>query len=133
MTLEEAIRGVLIASGAVGVRIEQRINPVGEAVDRELPAIVYERISGPHDYTSDGDAGHYVVRLQLTCLADNYDDAVGLALMVKTVLTSYVGQVENITIQHIAIDNELDLPIGRADNEQSMAFGRVLDIIVWHT
>jgi hypothetical protein len=112
-TIEEAIYAHLITDAGVSALASTRIYPQTIPQDIDLPAIAYQRISGPRISAHDGPTGLARARMQLTCQASTYTAAKGLAMAARRALDGYAGIVtttgnDTVEIEAAFLANEWD-------------------------
>lgn len=122
MSLESGLFGRLSAALSVGDRIYPTKLPQGVT----LPALVYQVIpsSGPL-YSHCGDAHTDTVRVQLSCWADDFDDAVALANEVRAELSGDSGSWDDVVIGHCLLSgwrDDIDVETG--------AHRRLMDAVI---
>lgn len=103
---ENAVRDRLIA---VGTNADDRIYPLRMPqinIQTKFPLVVYKRISGPRQYTQEGDSLLIEPRIQLNIWARTYDDMDATALQVKTALSGW--RDDGVGVQHCFLVFELD-------------------------
>lgn len=107
--IEEALVAELLADVSVSGLIGTRVYPLLIPQDAILPAIAYQTIGAPDDYRHDGASEYRDVRMQLTCQADNYAAAKGLARAVRNCLSGYVGTLGSLNpVRGIFLNNQID-------------------------
>lgn len=92
--------------------------------DTDLPAIVYQQITGIFGYTADGEDTLNPYTYQITCWAESYSGARDLATKAKTALSAYEGG--NIDV--IYVTDEGDMPSLEGD---VIRFGKRIDVKIW--
>jgi hypothetical protein len=112
-TIEEAIYSHLIADAGVSALVSTRVYPLTIPQDIALPAIAYQRISGPRIAAHDGPTGLARARIQVTCQASTYTAAKGLAMEVRQALDGFRGSVttegdELVEVEASFLANEWD-------------------------
>lgn len=120
--MEEAITA-LLASVAGGRRHWVRA-PQSAA----RPYLVLNRISGIHDYTTQGASGYVASRVQIDVYADTYTAAKVTARQVVTALSGY----RSGSIQGVFLDMERDLPAEDAGTVNHL-FRVSLDFTIHHS
>lgn len=108
-TLEEGLVAKLLAMAGVTSLVGTRIYPLVEPQDASLPAIVYQRISGPRDHVMEGASGLAMARMQLTMLASTYSGAKALAEAVRAALDG-VGHATwgTVPVERSFLENDSD-------------------------
>ena len=86
-----------------------RIAPVGipDAIPR--PNIIYQRIDTGREHSNDGPVGIADALLQLSCYADQYDQAKALAAAVRS-FDGFTGTVGEVFIHSMFLEDESDAP-----------------------
>jgi len=111
-TIEEAIYAHLIADSGVSALVSTRIYPLMIPQDIALPAIAYQRISGPRQTAHDGPIEIAAGRFQITCQGTSYGSAKDVANAVRQALDGYAGPVvsgaESVTVEGSFLKNEWD-------------------------
>lgn len=77
MNVETALTNYVLSQSAITALIAHRFEPVENSQGTVLPAVSYQQISGPVDYTHDGD-GFKSPRFQLTIVAKTYAETVAV-------------------------------------------------------
>lgn len=125
--IEMALISILNSDPAITDVISGRIYPLYLPQSVTLPAVVYQQIGSPGDYTNDGPTGMRNVRLQLTCWAAAHVDAVNLAADISDRLSGHYDTAAGIADTHI--ESIGDIPyIGAA--EQADRYGRYIDVVI---
>lgn len=108
MTIEAGIYAHLIGNAGVAALVGTRIYPLLVPQDAELPALAYQRISGPRDHAHDGPSGLALARMQLICVAASYDGAKALSEAVRAAMDGHKGSMGTVTVDACLLDNEID-------------------------
>ncbi len=116
--IEPAVRSILLADAAVVLAVSDRVwfglRPEGE----RRPGIVITRESGSDPGNLDGSAGFVNGTLQLDCLAPTYKEAKQLGSKVIDAVDYFSGDVNELHIDWLIIDDESDIavlpPTGKA-------------------
>jgi hypothetical protein len=98
-----------------------------ETEGAKLPCVVYQRITGRHEYTHDGEANLAHPRYQFSCYAKTYQDARDVRLQVQAALSAWSDMGLSPGVFVGFIDMEMDL----YDSEVEM-FRCVIDATIWH-
>jgi len=131
MSVEKALCTKLNDTPAVTDIIGINIYPNVLEPAAELPALVYQQISGARDHVMAGPSGLASPRFQLTCWAETYAKADELADAVRQTLDGYAGTVDSVVIQCIHLLDEADMPSVRPDSREQKRYGKRLDFQVW--
>jgi len=129
--IEDALVALLRADATVSGLVGSRIYPIVAPAEATLPALVYQRISGPRVMTHDGPSGLAHPRFQFRAVARHYSEAKGLVNALRSALDGYHGTTSGVTIDEIAIDNEIDA-FYPSDDEAADSYEILVDFIVWH-
>ncbi len=101
-----AVAGV---TAIVGVGAAARIYPVEIAQGAILPAITYQRITGPKISAMGADTGLTRPLFQVDCWAETYREADDLAEAVRAALQRWKDTVLGIVVQQTTLENMTDL------------------------
>ncbi len=129
--IEEALVAILAGNAGVKALAGSRIYPLVAPPDVTLPAIAYQRISGPRVHSHSGSSGLASPRFQFTALASTYSGAKALVNAMRQALDCYVGIVLGVQIHAIVLENEVDGYNDSADRQAS-TFTVWIDATVWH-
>lgn len=91
MSIETAIRSALINNAAVAALISTRCYPMFLAQGYTLPAVSYQRISGPRPRDTVDATGRVNAIFQIDCWAGTYSQARDLSAKVITCLDNHRG------------------------------------------
>jgi len=108
MTLEEGLYDHLTNDAGVSALVGTRIYPLVVPQDVALPAIAYQRISGPRDHAHDGPSGLGRARMQFTFVGTSYSQAKSVAEAVRASLDGFKGTMGTVTVGAVLLDNEHD-------------------------
>ena len=135
MTAEEAIYTKLLATTPVTALVVSRVYPAYLPESANLPAVVYQRISGPRVQNMDG-SGTAHPRIQITSWGATYKKAKELSAAVRVALDGFKGTIasnsDSLVIQSCLLQNELDMPELAPLDDALRRFGVVQDYIIWH-
>lgn len=127
MTLEEGWYAHLAADSGVAALVSTRIYPLVMPQDVDLPAIAYQKISGPRDHVHEGPSGLVTARMQVTCLGSSYSAAKGLSEAVRVAVDGFSGTMGTVTVNAALLVNEVD---SWADGFEAPVVR--LDFMVWY-
>ena len=133
MAAEKALKAILDAAGAVTALVEDRIYPVERREGSDLPALVYQQISGQPTHDVTGPIGYVPARYQITCWAATYLEACDLAEAVRDAVDGYSGTIAELAIDHVFVLDEGDMPSLAADNRALSMHGKRLDVLIVFT
>lgn len=122
MALEEGLYAYLVADAGVAALIGTRLYPLLVPQDAALPAMAYQRISGPRDHTHDGASGLAMARIQFTAVGSSYSEAKSVMAALRAALDGFSGTMGEVTVGAALLQNErdewaesFDLPVVRQD------------------
>lgn len=124
MSVETALLDRLKSSSILTGLVGSRIEPVINAQSSGWPALTYQQISGPHDYTHDGPGMNHP-RFQLTASATTFSEAVAVMTAACAMLdgkrwSSYTSFCEN-QFDSYAIESG-----------QQGVYIRHVDVVIWY-
>lgn len=125
MIIEEAIYS-RVSTG--GTNASTRVYPFVIPQDATLPAIAYQRVSGPRSLAHDGNLYFAEGRFQFTCTATTYAAAKALVNQVRALFHGFkglMGGASGVTVGYCAADNEID-----GYNQAGEKFTVRLDVII---
>jgi hypothetical protein len=108
MTIEAGLYAHLCADSSVAALVSTRIYPLLVPQDATLPALAYQRISGPRDHAHTGATGLALARMQLTYVAASYEDTKSLAEAVRAAMDGLRGSMGAVQVGSCMLDNEQD-------------------------
>jgi hypothetical protein len=130
-SIETAIYSILTSNADVAALVFTQVYPNILPQKTVLPAIVYQQISGPRVYTSDGPDGLVQARYHFNCFASTYAKTKELFEAVRKAVSGYVGWVNGREIKGIFVENEEDIPQLTPEAEQITMYGKRLDAVIW--
>jgi hypothetical protein len=128
MSLETDLWTLITSDGTVAALIADHFYPLLIPQDIATPALAYQLISAPGQYSHEsGDIGLVRARMQLTAQAATYSALYSLMAAVRSVVTGYAGTVGDTDFQAIFVDNQ------RADWAATFLrpTGR-MDLVIWY-
>ncbi len=103
--LYAAITGWPYLAGLIG----DRIFPVVVPEDSDLPAVAYQRVSGPRLLGHAGALGVGEARIQVTAIAETYAEAKQVTGGIRDLLNGYVGTLGGVCeVWACRVENEVD-------------------------
>ena len=127
MTIKDEIFTRLTGHSGLSALIDKRVFPGKLPQKYTLPAIVYQKITSPHLYSHDGEAGLAFPRFQVSCMADDPDEAEDVAIQVQAALSGYSDKELTTPVEASFLLNELE------DYEPDTKIYRVImDFRIWH-
>lgn len=128
--IESGLFTFLSTNAGLEALIGQRIYPLRIPENATLPALAYQKVSGPSEHSKDGDMSLNHPRFQLTCWADKYADAKAVRTAVMAALQSFANGGSfggGPVVDQIIVENDADL-----HDPASLEFGASVDAIIWH-
>lgn len=131
MTLETALVAELDGAAGLVALVETRIEPVLNAQSNVWPALTYQQISGPLDYSHDGPGMTYP-RFQLTATATTFTQVVAVMSAARAALegdhADFGGEGERATV---FVENQFDSYA--AESGETGVYVRRCDVVIWTT
>jgi hypothetical protein len=107
--LEKALYAQLVGWEYLSGLMGQRVFPVVIPEDAELPAVAYQRISGPRLLAHDGPTGLAEGRVQVTVVGTSYAEAKEIAAGIRSRLEGRRGILGNACeVFSCRVENEVD-------------------------
>lgn len=107
-TIEAGLWSALTGSARVAGLVSDRVFPEVIPQDATLPAVAYQRVSGPRGTFHGGATGMAQARIQLTITAETYSAAKEVAAAVRD-LFPFRGELGGLVNVHVArLENEVD-------------------------
>lgn len=125
--VEAAIFSILSNAAGLTALVGSRIYPVSMPMGTALPAVTYQRISGPRVHAMGADPGLQYPRIQVSSRSDDAEEVKNVAEEVRLALQNYSGTVAGVVIQKAILDTDRDLPYDPA----TKSWGFAADFIVW--
>ena len=130
-TIEEALVDLLTDDVATNAIVSGRIYPLAMPQGATMPAVVYQRISGPRVQAHDGPSGLAFPRFQFACIAATFAAAKTLANALRVAIDGYQDTSAGVRIDAILVQNEIDL-YNYESSELANSYTVLVDAIVWH-
>lgn len=111
MDIQEALYNHLTTDPTVAGLVVARIYPLVIPQDIDLPAIAYQRITGPRFTAHDGATGLAKALIQITSQGSTYSDAKALAAAIRECTVGFkgiMGGQGGIYVDGAFIRSELD-------------------------
>jgi hypothetical protein len=129
--LEEALAYLLLSDAGVAGQAGNRVFPLVVPAGTALPALAYQRVSGPRLYSHSGASGIAHPRIQVACVASSYAGARRLAALVRTAISGYRGTVSGVSIGGMFVENEVD-HYNESPDKADSSWTVWIDVVVWH-
>lgn len=130
MQLEEALYSYLSGYAGLSSLVSNRVYPVLLPQDCQLPAVTYQRVSGPRVHCQGGDPGIAHPRIQVSCWAVTYSAARSIAAQVIAALQDFTGTMGGtggVTVQASFLDDDADLY-----DPETQTYHVPVDFVIWH-
>lgn len=127
MSLETELVTRLENDAGVGAVAGDRIHPLNLPQNATLPALTYQRISGPRLRHLGGSSSFGTARIQINCWAATYLGSQLLAAAVRASLNGFIGNLTTLKVS-IGLENEFD-----DYDEESREWRIVQDYVIQHT
>jgi len=131
-TVETALVSILKADAGLTAQLSGRLYPIAVPEGGSLPAVVYQRYTGIRTYGLEGVNAFKTANVQFTVWAETYAEAVTIANLLIAA-TDATGDVGGITIDHIEVTDDGDIPSLAAEAESLTRYGRYIDLKVFFT
>jgi hypothetical protein len=107
-TIEEGLYAALTGNARVAGLVGERVYPEVIPQEAALPAMAYQRVSGPRPVGHGGGLGMGEARIQLTITAETYREAKAAAAAVRD-LFPFVGELGGLVEVFAGLlENEID-------------------------
>lgn len=132
--IESAINNLLSDDETVSGLVGTKIYPLLADENALEPYIVFQIISNIREHTFETTIDMVKARVQISCWAKTYYDAITLKNAVISCLDNYAGTeaTSSTVIQCIHIDDENDIIDFTAGIDENKRFGKRLDFFVWY-
>ena len=128
----DAVRKILIDDVAVAALVAARVYPLVIPESGEIPAIVIQFISKATISLSGADCPLVNRRMQVTCIAEDYDASFEIASAADTVLKRYKGTSVGVVVQQIFRDNNVAESFSSEPEAGVDRWSYIQDYIVWY-
>ena len=132
MSLEKAVRSILIADATVTGLVASRVYPQRRPQGTAVPAIVYQNVFQATNEALATQGGIKRTRLSVEVFDKTYGATKTLRNAVESALINYTGTTEGETIDSLRLESAVDLD---ETNEPAGDFGyfrTILDFVIWH-
>ena len=132
MSLEKAVRSILIADATVTGLVASRVYPQRRPMGTAVPAIVYSSVFQETNEALATQGGIKRTRLSVEVFDKTYGDTKTLRNAVESALINYTGTTQGETIDSLRLESAVDID---ETNEPAGDFGyfrTILDFVIWH-
>lgn len=133
MSLEKAIRNVLINNAPVAALVSARVYPQRRPQGTILPVIVYQTVFQEINQALEAQAGILRSRMSVDVMDSTYGDNKILRNAVQTALINYTGTVEGEIIHSTRLESTVDIDEVNNPGSEFGTFRTIMDFIIWHT
>lgn len=96
--IRPALRSLLLGDAGIAALVADRVYPLRLPQGVKVASVVYTRVTGDTDYTTQGASGYARSRMQIAAWAPTADAATALANKVKDCLSGFTGAVGNPSV-----------------------------------
>ena len=132
MSLEKAMRSILINDTDVSALVSSRVYPQRRPTGTVLPAIVYQVVTQEISQALEGQSGIRRSRMGIEVLDDTYGDTKTLRNAVEVALIGYTGTVEGEIIRSTRLESTVDIDEVSNPGSEFGTYRIVMDFIIWH-
>jgi len=132
MSLEKAVRSILIADGTVTGLVSSRVFPQRRPQGTAVPAIVYQNIFEETNEALATQGGIRRTRLSVEVFDKTYGDTKTLRNAVESALINYTGTTEGETINSLRLESAVDIDETNEPGGDFGFFRTILDFVIWH-
>jgi len=132
MSLEKAVRSILIADGTVTGLVSSRVFPQRRPQGTAVPAIVYQNIFEETNEALATQGGIRRTRLSVEVFDKTYGDTKTLRNAVESALINYTGTTEGETINSLRLESAVDIDETNEPGSDFGFFRTILDFVIWH-
>lgn len=125
--IEQGLITFLLEDPVLNALIGNRLHPLTLPQTPTLPAIVWQRISGPREHSHSGPSQLAHPRFQFACWSKNLLEAIQVAEALRIRLDGYSGAMGNETAYAVFILDDHDM----YDPETGLP-RRIVDYRIWH-
>ena len=108
MLAEDGLAYFMTHDLAITALIGDRYEPLVVPQERLRPAVAYQRITTPVEYSHDGPSKPDYPTIQLTIEGRNYPEAKALAQLIRNNLDGFRGMMGTLSVQACYINNLVD-------------------------
>ena len=132
MSLEKAVRAILIADVTVTAIVSERVYPQRRPTGSALPAIVYQNVYSHQRECIGSQAGLRRTRFSIDVIDETYGDTKTLRDAVESALVNYTGTLQSETIHSLRLESAVDIDEENTPAGQFGVFRTILDFVIWH-
>ena len=132
MSLEKAVRSILIADATVTSLVSSRVYPQRRPQGTAVPAIVYQNVFQATNEALATQGGIKRTRLSVEVFDSTYGDTKTLRNAVESALINYTGTTQGETINSLRLESAVDIDESKDPAGDFGYFRTILDFVIWH-
>jgi len=132
MSLEKAVRSVLVNDATVSGIVSARVYPQRRPMSTSVPALVYQNVHGETNQALATQGGMQRTRLSIECIDSTYGGTKTLRNAVEGALINYSGTLEGETIHSLRLESAVDIDETNEPGGEFGYFRTILDFVIWH-
>lgn len=134
LSIEVAVRSLLLASSSLSAVVGVRIAPGSVSEQTAMPYIVYNRFASDHQNHMQGASGLVFARIQLDLFAETWAHIEAMTEAIRNRIDGYRGTVtvnsQTLRIQQAHLEGVRDNYIAPTDGSDNGTYSRMLDFFV---
>ena len=132
MSLEKAVRSVLIDDATVAALVSARVYPQRRPMGTSVPALIYQNVHGATNQALATQGGIQRTRLAIECIDSTYGGTKTLQSAVEGALINYTGTLEGETINSLRLESAVEIDETNEPGGEFGFFRIILDFVIWH-
>ena len=132
MSLEKAVRAILIADGTTTGLVASRIYPQRRPMGTALPAIVYMNVFSHENEALESQSGIRRARMSIEVMSATYGGNKTLRDAVEAALINYTGTISGATINSVRLESSVDIDEINTPASEFGTFRTIMDFIIWY-
>ena len=132
MSLEKAVRAILIADGTTNGLVSSRIYPQRRPQGTALPAIIYSNIFDHETESIQTQSGLRRARMSVELLSSTYGGVKTLRDAVESALINYTGTISGATIKSSRLESSVDIDEDLNPASEFGTYRVIMDFIIWY-
>lgn len=132
MSLEKAVRAILIADSTTNGLVSSRIYPQRRPQGTALPAIIYSNIFDHENESIQTQSGLRRARMSVELLSNTYGGVKTLRDAVESALINYTGTISGATIKSSRLESSVDIDEDLNPASEFGTYRVIMDFIIWY-
>ena len=132
MSLEKAVRSVLVNDATVAALVVARVYPQRRPMGTAVPALIYQNVTSETNQAVATQGGIKRTRLSVECIDRTYGGVKTLRNAVEAALINYTGTLEGETINSLRLEMAVDIDETNEPAGEFGSFRTILDFVIWH-